>query len=198
VQLRARDGRAVLADASREVDPHSIALGPELAEALHEWAKVAQALERTGNDGRSVSAGLVSRRGRQLAARVATAMGAPVSYLDPLTGEVTEVDVPPPMPSGRPRHQAPDWSESDEPTPWATGLTVSAFTTVVVTFAVVALSFALGSASNWLAAGANVVIAIGLAPSVLLARRVPVWRWIAFGVVAGLGIAWIVLLLSLL
>jgi hypothetical protein len=197
VQLRAHDGRAVLADEARAVDPHSIALGADLAEALHEWARVAQALERTGRNGDGVSAGLVSRRGRQLAARVAAAMGTPVSYLDPLTGEVSDVPPPAPMPSGQPRHQAPVQAPQ-EPTPWATGLTVSAFTTVIVMFAVVALSEALGSASQWLAVAANVVIAAGLAPSVLLARGVPVWRWIAYGVVAGLAVAWIGLLFTLL
>ncbi|WP_276313846.1 DUF2537 domain-containing protein [Solihabitans fulvus] len=31
-----------------------------------------------------------------------------------------------------------------------------------------------------------------------LARRVPVWRWVAYGVVAGVGLAWFGLILSTL
>ncbi|HEY0808310.1 MAG TPA: TrmH family RNA methyltransferase, partial [Pseudonocardiaceae bacterium] len=51
MQLRARDGRALLAGSDdeaaaepREVDPHNLALGAELADALHEWARVADAV----------------------------------------------------------------------------------------------------------------------------------------------------------
>jgi hypothetical protein len=63
---------------------------------------------------------------------------------------------------------------------------------------VVALSLAIGDVSTVLALAANVVIAIGLSPSVWLARRVPVWRWPAYGVVVGLPVAWIALLFTLL
>jgi hypothetical protein len=63
---------------------------------------------------------------------------------------------------------------------------------------VVTLSLALGAASAWLALIANVVIAIGLAPSVWLARRAPIWRWVSYGVVAGIVLAWITLLFSAL
>jgi len=208
VQLRARDGRALLAgpadgvDADdREVDPHSLALGADLADALHEWARVADAVHRNGQTDESAAARLISRRGQQLAGRVAAAMGSPVSYADPLTGEITEVAVPS-VPSV-PDEPAEPAQESDpdrpaEPTPWATGLTVTAFSAAVVLLVVVALSLALGAASNWLALIANVVIALGLAPSVWLARRAPVWRWVAYGVVAGIVIAWIALLFTAL
>ncbi|HEX9338942.1 MAG TPA: DUF2537 domain-containing protein [Pseudonocardiaceae bacterium] len=208
MQLRARDGRALLAgpadgvDADdREVDPHSLALGADLADALHEWARVADAVHRNGQTDESAAARLISRRGQQLAGRVAAAMGSPVSYADPLTGEITEVAVPS-VPSV-PDEPAEPAQESDpdrpaEPTPWATGLTVTAFSAAVVLLVVVALSLALGAASNWLALIANVVIALGLAPSVWLARRAPVWRWVAYGVVAGIVIAWIALLFTAL
>jgi hypothetical protein len=211
VQLRARDGRALLAgpadgaDADdREVDPHSLALGADLAEALHEWARVADAVHRNGQTDESAAARLISRRGQQLAGRVAAVMGSPVSYADPLTGEITEVAVPEPEPVIPPdRDEAPE-SLADEParpaeaTPWATGLTVTGFSAALVLLVVVALSLALGAASNWLALIANVVIALGLAPSVWLARRTPVWRWVAYGVVAGIVIAWIALLFTAL
>jgi hypothetical protein len=187
----------------REVDPHSLALGADLAEALHEWARVADAVHRNGQGDGSAAARLISRRGQQLAGRIAAVMGRPVSYADPLTGEVTEVDVPvadpPPAeaPAGRrqrgPRHQA-----AEEPTPWATGLTVTAITGVLMMVVVVTLSLALGAANRWLPLIANVVIAVGLAPSVWLARHAPVWRWVAYGVVGGIVVAWVALLFTAL
>jgi hypothetical protein len=208
VQLRARDGRALVAgepgdDPVRaEVDPHNLALGADLADALHEWARVADAVHRNGQPGESAAARLISRRGRQLAARLAAAMGSPVSYADPLTGEVTEVDVP--DQDEDERHTAAEWPIRDtarhrvveEPTPWATGLTVSFITAVLIMIVVVTLSLALGQANRWLPLIANVVIALGLAPSVWLARRAPVWRWVAFGVIGGIVVAWIALLFT--
>lgn len=215
MQLRARDGRALLAgeagdgdqeavEAQREVDPHSLALGADLAEALHEWARVADAVYRNGQADGSAAARLISRRGQQLAGRIAAVMGRPVSYADPLTGEVTEVDVPEPDPpaeqpagrwtrQGRPRHQA-----AEEPTPWTTGLTVTLVTGLLMMLVVVTLSLALGAANHWLPLIANVVIAVGLAPSVWLARHALVWRWVAFGVVGGIVAAWVALLFTLL
>jgi hypothetical protein len=49
-----------------------------------------------------------------------------------------------------------------------------------------------------LAIGANVVVTAGLAPSVWLARRVLIWRWVALGVAAGLTLGWISLLVVLI
>jgi Protein of unknown function (DUF2537) len=194
-------------DDEQEVDPHSLALGADLAEALHEWARVADAVYRNGQDGESAAARLISRRGEQLASRVAAVMGRPVSYADPLTGEVTQIDVPdavPPADRGQVatwwagRSGAPAGRHSPEPTPWATGLTVTAFTAILVLIIVVTLSLALGGASRWLALIANIVIAVGLAPSVWLARRAPVWRWVAYGVVGGIVTAWVALLFTAL
>lgn len=215
MQLRARDGRALLAGeagdaddhetADAEVDPHNLALGAELADALHEWARVADAVSRNGNAGGTAAAALISRRGRQLAGRIASAMGRPVSYADPLTGEITEIDVPTPGPSDA--AQAPWWStrpgtgkhtRADEPTPWVTGLPVTFITAILMMIVVVTLSLALGAANRWLPLIANVVIAVGLAPSVWLARKTPVWRWVAFGVVTGIVVAWIALLFTAL
>lgn len=208
--LHARDGRAVLAgdpaddeapEAKREVDPRSLALSAELTDALHEWARVAGAVVAAGQGSDTPAGDLVSRRGRQLAGRLAAAMHTPVFYTDPVTGEVSEIAVPveprrddePPADEPEPAPPPPA-----EPTPWATGLTVTVIVAVLVGILVVALSVALGDASRWLAVAANVVIGIGLAPSVWLARRTPVWRWVAYGVVVGLGFAWVALLFSLL
>jgi hypothetical protein len=213
VQLRARDGRALLAGEvsdsggghtaegeAREVDPHSLALGADLADALHEWARVAEAVYRNGQDGGTAAARLVSRRGRQLAGRVAAVMGAPVSYADPLTGEITEVGVPEPPAGAPPRADRSTRAQrlTGEPTPLATGLTVAAITGLLMMLVVITLSLALGAANRWLPLIANVVIAVGLAPSVWLARRTLVWRWVAFGVVGGIVVAWIALLFTAL
>jgi hypothetical protein len=222
VQLRARDGRALLAEsddaqsvdgvddtapAAQEVDPHSLALGADLADALHEWARVADAVYRNGQSDESAAAKLISRRGQQLAGRIAAVMGRPVSYADPLTGEVTEIAVPDHEPTehapvatwwARQSEPAHRRGPATEPTPWATGLTVTGFCAVVVMIVVISLSFALGAASDWLALIANLVIALGLAPSVWLARHAPVWRWVAYGVVTGIVVAWITLLFTAL
>ncbi|CCH27873.1 DUF2537 domain-containing protein [Actinosynnema sp. NPDC047251] len=207
MELRVQDGRAVLAgrdDAGeREVDPHTLPLGAGLAEALHEWAKVAAAVVRSDaspDASPDDTAGeLVALRGRQLASRVAADMGAPVAYTDPVTGEKHIIEAPalPPDPEPEPE-EAPETEVPQEQTPWGTGLTVSLFTAAVVTFMVVTLSLGLGETSQWLALVANVLVVGGIAPSVWLARKVMVWRWVAYGVVAGVLIAWFALILTLL
>ncbi|MFD1146417.1 DUF2537 domain-containing protein [Saccharothrix hoggarensis] len=218
MELRVQDGRAVLAgrdDAGeREVDPHTLPLGAGLADALHEWAKVADAVLRTDTPSDGAASALVTRRGRQLAGRVAADMGTPVRYTDPVTGELVTVDVPEPTadaddglgsvevldePSdeGDGTEETGD-TEPPEPTPWGTGLTVSLITAAVVTFTVYTLSVGLGETSQWLALLANVLVVGGIAPSVWLARNVPVWRWVAYGVVAGVFAAWLSLLLTTL
>ncbi|RKT52336.1 DUF2537 domain-containing protein [Saccharothrix australiensis] len=205
MELRVQGGRAVLAgddDAGvREVDPHTLPLGAGLAEALHEWAKVAEAVLRTDPPPDGAAGALVTRRGRQLAGRVAADMGAPVAYTDPVTGEqyVVEAPVngaaaPEPAPDAAPAES----SEPAEPTPWGTGLTVSVFCAAVVAVMVVTLSLGLGETGWWLALLANVLVVGGISPSVWLARTVPVWRWVAYGVVAGVLLAWFALLLTLL
>jgi hypothetical protein len=198
VELRVRDGRAVLAgedeSGEREVDPHSLPLGADLAEALHEWAKVADAVVRTETPADGVANALVARRGKQLAVRIAEVMNSPVSYTDPVSGALLTVDAPE-APAEAPV-QTP--TEEQEPTPWGTGLTVSVITAAIVTVTVVSLSLGLGETSRWLALVANVLVVGGLAPSVWLGRKVPVWRWVAYGVVTGVLVAWLVLILTLL
>lgn len=202
MELRVRDGRAVLAgndeSGEREVDPHSLPLGAELAEALHEWAKVADAVVRTETPADGVAGALVARRGKQLAGRIAAVMNATVSYTDPVSGELVSVEAPD-EPAKAPVQTAVDVSgPTEEPTPWGTGLTVSFITAAIVTVTVVSLSLGLGETSHWLALVANVLVVGGLAPSVWLGRRVPVWRWVAYGVVTGVLVAWLVLILTLL
>ncbi|MFJ8964253.1 DUF2537 domain-containing protein [Lentzea sp. NPDC102401] len=198
MELRVRDGRAVLAgeddSGEREVDPHSLPLGADLAEALHEWAKVADAVVRSETPADGVASALVARRGKQLAGRIASVMNSPVSYTDPVSGELVSVDAP----EAAAVAVQTVAEDEPEPTPWGTGLTVSVITAAIVTVTVVSLSLGLGETSRWLALVANVLVVGGLAPSVWLGRSVPVWRWVAYGVVTGVLVAWLALILTLL
>ena len=85
-----------------------------------------------------------------------------------------------------------------EPTPWATGLTASAFAAAVVLVAVVTLVRGLGEVAWWLGALSLVVVTAGLAPSVWLARHAPLWRWLSYGVATGLALSLVSILLSTL
>jgi hypothetical protein len=209
VELRVQDGRAVLAgrdDAGeREVDPRTLPLGAGLADALHEWAKVADAVVRSESPSDGVASALVTRRGRQLAGRLAADMGTPVEYTDPVSGEQVLVEAPSDEDEPHDTDAAadvedggPEEPEPREETPWGTGLTVTFIVAAVVTFTVYTLSVGLGETSQWLALLANALVVGGIAPSVWLARNVPVWRWVAYGVVAGVLAAWLSLLLTTL
>ncbi|GAB3583262.1 DUF2537 domain-containing protein [Amycolatopsis endophytica] len=191
MELRVRGDRAVLKGHgelyTREIDPHSLALGVDLADALHEWAQVAAALRRSANDPNEAGT-VVSRRGQQLASRVASVMGTPVHYVDPVTGE--QVVVPPPPPSAKPRRLFA--AVGDEPTPWGTGLIVAGFVAAVVIVAMMALAIALAAeTAGWLVLVAAVVVTGGIAPSLWLARKLPIIRWIALGAAGGVVISWI-------
>lgn len=165
--------------------PDALELPPALNGALHEWAEVATAVtQETGTDAETVA--LVSARGRQLASRVAATIGADIGYVDPVHGTVERVPAPRPSPSAA------------EPTPWATGITVAAFVCAVVLAAVVTLTAGLADVDPLLAIVGNLAVAAGLAPSVWLSRHTPVWRWVAYGVAAGVLLAWGALLLGAL
>ncbi|PPK70506.1 DUF2537 domain-containing protein [Actinokineospora auranticolor] len=200
MELRAKGERAVLVGddgtGAREVDVDSLALGGELTAALHEWAKVVHAVRRSvpagapdpePESGDSATA-VVSRRGHQLAERVAAVMGAPVRYEDPLSGEVSIVE-PPVAAEAEPATAA----EPAEPTPWGTGLLVAGFSLALVLFAVLTLAITLYETNPLLALLSNAVISGGLLPSVWLARNVPTWRWVAVGVAAGIALGWLAL-----
>lgn len=195
MELRAVGERAVLVghdgSAEREVDPGNLALDSDLSEALHEWARVAAAVQRSAGTGGSAGA-VISRRGLQLAGRLAATMKAPVGYVDPLTGEVSIVD-PPDAASEPVRLTWKPKATTAEPVPWLPGLTVSAFIFVLVLFAVLTLAITLADTNPLLAVGSNVVVTAGLLPSVWMVRETPIWRWIALGVASAIGIAWVAL-----
>ncbi|MGH3781572.1 MAG: DUF2537 domain-containing protein [Pseudonocardiaceae bacterium] len=88
--------------------------------------------------------------------------------------------------------------QSDEPTPWATGLTVSAAAAAIVAVALLSLSQGLASNGAGVVVLANLLVAAGLTPSLWLARATPIWRWVAYGAAAGIVATWIALLLFLL
>ena len=181
LELRAQSGSALLTCyGGRAPDPAWSVLSEELRAALDEWARVAEAVARGGDgqQGRPSPAELVSRRGRQLAARLAVATGHQVGYVDPRTGAVELI--------------------GPEPTPWATGLTVSVMSAAMVLVALVALARALADIGAWVPAVILLLVTVGLAPSIWLARLTPVWRWLGYGVAAGVVLSWVVLLLSLL
>jgi uncharacterized protein DUF2537 len=192
MELRIRGERAVLAgpggEHAREVDPRRLAIGADLAQALHEWARVASAVSRTGPD-TDVAGSVVSQRGRQLAGRLAAVMGTQVRFVDPVSGVETVVEPPPPAPGEREPRRA---RHRREPVPWFTGLTVSAFATVLVVVAMLALAGTLArETSGWLAVLAALVVTGGIAPSLWLGRNLPILRWAVLGAGVGLVAAWV-------
>jgi hypothetical protein len=187
IQLRANGERAVLVgdDGIAVTEPGRLPLGTELTDALHEWAKVAAAVGRA--EPGAAAGAVVSRRGLQLAGRVATSLGVVVRYVDPLSGaeSVVEPVVRPEPPRAPPRPR--------EPVPWLTGLTVSAASAVLVVVTVVTLAVTLAETYSLLALASNVVVTAGLLPSLWLIHRQPIWRWVAYGVAVGIGVAWLAL-----
>lgn len=90
-------------------------------------------------------------------------------------------------------------ASEDEPTPWLTGLTIAVFVGAVIIVAMLALATTLAKETiGFLAIAASVVVTAGLTPSLWLARKLPIVRWVALGAGAGVAIAWIgVLVVSL-
>lgn len=196
MELRVKGERPVLGAHGREADPRSVALDLDLAEALHEWARVVAALRRASAEAETEveAARMVSQRGRQLAGRVAAAFGTPVNYVDPVSGEPLLVSPParPPVTSRLLRRLLGPGRIGEEPTPWSTGLVVAAFAAVVAVVAMLALATTLATeTSGWLAVVAALVVTAGLAPSLWLARRLPVLRWLVLGTAVGVAVSWI-------
>lgn len=180
VELEVVDGRAVFVTTAQQqkIDPAHCRLPPGLVDALQEWARIAATVRSTDE-----RAEAVSRRGRDLAARLAQSLGNEIGYRDPVTGDV---------------HRIVHRSEPPEPTPWATGLTVAAIVAAITTTALVIVTAGLTQVNVLLAVAVNLAVAAGFAPSIWLGRRLLVWRWVAYGVAAGIVLAWIGLLFGLL
>ena len=188
--MRLAEGGEVEIGGRRPGDPE---LPADLVVALREWGEVASRPDiARGADQQEI----VRKRGRQLAGRCADALGRPVDFHDPVTGRVEIVS------GGLATHRTTipiqRATPRPEPVPWATGLPIAAFFGVLAAAVVVVLSTAVDSAFGLLWLPANVLIGAGLAPSLWLLRRVPLWRWMALGVAAGVVVAWVCLLASLL
>ncbi|CAM2932917.1 DUF2537 domain-containing protein [Prescottella defluvii] len=84
------------------------------------------------------------------------------------------------------------------PTPWGTGLLVSAFAALVTLVGVVAFGTSLAHIHVLLALGFNLVAVGGAAPTVWRWRHRPVWRWVVYGLAAGVVIGWAALLFGAL
>jgi len=202
VELRAHGRRAVLVRAesghdqqqrAEYIDPADASLGDELTSALHEWARVAAAVEDGGVATDTNVAAMVSRRGRQLATRVAAILGNTVYYHDPVVGKRVAVR---PTTGRRPESTAESLigaaHHETDAVPWLTGSTLALFTGVVVAVAILALTTELAAhVAPWLAIVAVVIVTAGLLPSLWLARRQPILRWGALGAVTGITCAWL-------
>ncbi len=164
-------------------------LPAELQDALREWAGFAATVTRSGGPEERM---LLRRRGRQLAARVAEVLGRPVELTDPVTGVVESIRAGATDPAPLLAEQPAD------PTPWATGLPVAAFSAVLVAMADIVLSRAFAEVFGLLWVPVNLLVGLGLVPSLYLLRRTPFWRWPTLGAAVGFGCAWVVLLLGLL
>jgi hypothetical protein len=92
-------GGRVLLGERRAGDPP---LPTELEDALREWAAFAVSVSAAGGQ---AERDMLQRRGRQLAVRLADALGRTVTYTDPVSGRVEAVPAPCTGPIPR-RHRA--------------------------------------------------------------------------------------------
>ncbi|ASO22825.1 hypothetical protein FHR81_005110 [Actinoalloteichus hoggarensis] len=202
MELRVRTGRPVLsrrpapAGEERSTSPDLEALPAGLRDALTEWAEVAESVVDTeAAEGTLGSA--VSDRGRRLAAVLAMVTDSDVLYLDPIREVQVRITPPEKRAGAEPR---PDrrLAGGVEPTPWATGLTVSTVVAIIVTIALTTVSLGWAETAALFAAGINLVVVGGVVPAMWLLRRTPVWRWIVYGAAAGVLLSWTGLLITAL
>ncbi|MEU8897949.1 DUF2537 domain-containing protein [Nocardia sp. NPDC048505] len=87
--------------------------------------------------------------------------------------------------------------ELREPTPWASGITVTVLVALLTAAAVFSFGDALARVHPLLSIAVNLIAAGGAAPSAWRWRFTPVVRWVVAGVAAGVLLAWFALLLGL-
>lgn len=75
-------------------------------------------------------------------------------------------------------------------------LVVAALSAALFTVAVIAFGGAMIAVHPMLAVVVNTVVVAGAAPTVWQWRSVPIWRWVLYGAVAGVGAGWVGLLLG--
>jgi hypothetical protein len=194
VELRAAGGHAEVAGAPLSAEePHGRLWGlpDELVAALQAWARrTADGPGAPEDPAREA----VSREGRVLAARLSAVLGAPVDYLDPVSGHrvalraVTRTPRPPPVPLP-PRPAGQVAAPRGEPTPWATGLALSVLVAGLVMLTNLALATPMVAGLGGLGLVIDVLVALGLVPALWLNRHVPTWRWAVYGTLAGMVLA---------
>jgi hypothetical protein len=218
--VRAERGRAMVAGVplaghgpdGRDGGGRTWGLPPDLVDALQEWARVAATVPAGPRAApQDPAADTISRRGRQLAARLSVELAAPVDYCDPVTGHrvalraVTRTPHPPPVPplpvrSGENGHGAtprPDAEGAEitavtaaaEPTPWGVGLVLTALVAGVVLLANLALAAPLITGLGVIGLVVDAAVVAGLVPALWLNRHVPTWRWGVYGTFVGTGLA---------
>ncbi|MET0864350.1 MAG: DUF2537 domain-containing protein [Nakamurella sp.] len=89
-----------------------------------------------------------------------------------------------------------EWRSGQEPTPWATGLVLAAFSALVVGVAIWVLCAGLADRPV-IAVLINVLVAAGLSPAIWLSKDLPVLRWIAAGAALGVVGGWLAAILML-
>lgn len=87
---------------------------------------------------------------------------------------------------------------TSEPTPWATGLTVTVIVAAISLATDLVLALTLRYTYGWLWIPANVLLCGGLSPTVWLLRNTPTWRWVSWGIAIGFACAWLVLVVVVL
>ncbi|PVZ13216.1 DUF2537 domain-containing protein [Actinomycetospora cinnamomea] len=219
VELRAVRGHAMVAGVplSDRTDGRTWGLPTDLVDALQEWARVAAsvgpfaAVPGARPAPPDAAAEAVSRRGRQLAARLSVELAVPVDYCDPVTGHrvalraVTRTPHPPPVPplpvrfvDHGPPHPGDTGTPSPvaaaaEPTPWGTGLVLAVLVAGLVLLANLALAAPLITGLGPLGLLVDAAVVAGLVPALWLNRHVPTWRWAVYGTFAGTGVAFLFL-----
>ncbi|WP_280234852.1 DUF2537 domain-containing protein [Nocardia cyriacigeorgica] len=88
------------------------------------------------------------------------------------------------------------YHDSQDPTPWSAGITVTVLVAVLTTVAVYAFGAALAEVHPLLSVAVNLVAVGGVAPTAWRWRTAPVTRWVLAGGVIGVVLAWLGLLLG--